>query len=116
MTAHQRDKLEVVYPVVLVNVNGIKTRALLDTGAGSSYASAQLINAFLIKTAEIQTKRIEMMLGSMTTKVELYEVNVTSIRGDFSMGVTVSKVDKPELMTLENPKYEELMEKYTHLR
>lgn len=116
LTAHQRDKLEVVYPVVLVNVNGIKTRALLDTGAGSSYASAQLINAFLIKTAEIQTKRIEMMLGSMTTKVELYEVNVTSIRGDFSMGVTVSKVDKPELMTLENPKYEELMEKYTHLR
>ena len=116
LTAHQRDKLEVVYPVVLVKVNGIKTRALLDTGAGSSYASAQLINALHIKPAEIQTKRIEMMLGSMTTKVEMYGVNVTSISGDFSMGVTVSKVDKPELMSLENPKYEKLMEKYTHLR
>ena len=57
-----------------------------------------------------------MMLGSMTTKVEMYNVNVTSISGDFSMGVTVSKVVKPELMTLENPKYEELMEKYTYLR
>jgi len=67
LTAHQRDKLEVVYPVVLVKVNGIKTRALLDTGAGSSYASAQLINALRIKPAEIQTKRIEMMLGFMTT-------------------------------------------------
>lgn len=88
MTAHQRDKLEVVYPVVLVNVNGIKTRALLDTGAGSSYASAQLISALRIKPAEIQTKRIEMMLGSMTTKVEMYDVNVTSLGGDFSMGVT----------------------------
>ena len=115
LPALQRDKLEVVYPVVLVKVNGIKTRALLDTGAGSSYASAQLINALHIKPAEIQTQRIEMMLGSMTTKVEMHGVNVASISGDFSMGVTVSKVDKPELMTLENPKYEELMEKYTHL-
>lgn len=115
LTAHQRDKLEVVYPVVLVNVNGIKTRALLDTGAESSYASAQLINALHIKPAEIQTKRIEMMLGSMTTKVEMYDVNMTSVSGDFSMGVTVSKVDKPELMTLENPKYEELMKRYTHV-
>jgi len=46
-----------------------------------------------------------MMLGSMTTQVEMYDVNVTSISGDFSMGMTVSKVDRPELMTLENPKY-----------
>ena len=45
LTAHQRDKLEVVYPVVLVKINRVKNRALLDTGAGSSYASAQLINA-----------------------------------------------------------------------
>lgn len=31
------------------------------------------------------------------------------------MSVTLSKVDKPALMMLENPKYEELMKKYTHL-
>ncbi|XP_078368252.1 uncharacterized protein LOC144652094 [Oculina patagonica] len=115
LTAHQRDKTEVVYPVVLVKINGIKTRALLDTGAGSSYASARLINALHTKPAETQTKQIEMMLGSMTTKVEMYNVNVTSLSGDFSMSVTVSKVDKPELMTLENPKYEELTKRYTHL-
>ena len=106
---------EVVYPLVLVKVNMIKTRALLDTGAGSSYASAQLINTLRIKPAEIPTKRIKMMLGSMTTIVEMY-INATSISGDFSMGMTVSKVGKPELMTLENPKCEELMERYTHLR
>ena len=104
-----------MYPVVLVNVNGIKTRALLDTGAGSSYASAKLINASHMKPAETQTKQIEVMLGSKTTNVEIYNVSVTSINGDFKMSVTVSKVDKPELMMLENPKYEELMEKYTHL-
>lgn len=31
------------------------------------------------------------------------------------MSVTVSKVDKLELMMLENPKYEDLINKYTHL-
>lgn len=31
------------------------------------------------------------------------------------MSVTVSKDDKPELMILENSRYEELMKKYTHL-
>lgn len=94
LATHQRDKMEVVYPVVLVKINGIKARALLDTGAGSLYASAQLVNALHIKPAEIQTKLIEMILGSMTTKVEMYDINVTPISGDFSMCVTVSKVDK----------------------
>ena len=32
-----------IYPVVVVVVDGIKCRALLDTGAGSSYASAALV-------------------------------------------------------------------------
>lgn len=49
------DKTEVVYPVVLVNVDRIK-RALLDTRAGSSYASAQLINALHKRPAETQSK------------------------------------------------------------
>ena len=31
-------------PVVAVEINGVKCRALLDTGAGSSYASSALIN------------------------------------------------------------------------
>ena len=33
----------VVYPVVVAVVDGIKCRALLDTGAGSSYISAELV-------------------------------------------------------------------------
>ena len=57
-----------------------------------------------------------MMLGSMRTQVEIYNVNVRSINGDYSMDFNVSKVDKPELMNLENPKYEELRKKYTHLK
>ena len=32
-----------VFPVVVVKVNGLKCRALIDSGAGGSYASARLI-------------------------------------------------------------------------
>ena len=43
MTAMQIGDGPVVYPVVVVEVAGIKCRALLDSGAGSSYASAALL-------------------------------------------------------------------------
>ena len=34
-----------IFPVVVVKVNGIMCRALIDSGAGSSYASANLVDA-----------------------------------------------------------------------
>ena len=74
-----------IYPVVLLEIDGIKTRALLDTGAGSLYASARLINALHKQPTETKTKHIEMMLGSTTTKVEIYNVKVKSIDCDFTM-------------------------------
>ena len=44
MTATAENDNAVIYPVVVVKVEGVKCRALLDTGAGSSYASAALLN------------------------------------------------------------------------
>ena len=114
-SAHQADESEVIYPVVLLEIDGIKTRALLHTGAGSSYASARLINALHKQPTETKTKRIEMMLGSTITKVEIYNVKVKSIDGDFTMDVNVTKVDKPQLMHLDNPNYETLLKNHSHL-
>jgi hypothetical protein len=114
-SAHQADESEVIYPVVLLEMDGIKTRALLDTGAGSSYASARLINALHKQPTETKTKRIEMMRGSTTKKVEIYNVKVRSIDGDFTMDVNVIKVDKPQLMHLDNPNYETLLKNHSHL-
>ena len=72
----------VVYPVVLFEVDGIRTRALLDTGAGSSYASQKLIDALQKKPKEVRTKQIEMMMGSTTMKVaEIYSANLKSTDG-----------------------------------
>lgn len=48
---------EGVFPVVLVKVDGITTRALIDTGTGSSYASAP---------SEVTIKHVEMLIGSIS--------------------------------------------------
>ena len=77
MAAHAGgDNTEVVYLVVIVEVDGIKTRALLEPGLGSSYASENIIQALDKKPLDIRAKNIEMMLGSRTTKVEMYGVNI----------------------------------------
>ena len=114
-TAHTEGDNEVVYPVVLVQIDGIKTHALLDTGAGSSYASSSLTNALKRKPKVVKTKRIEMMLGSTTTRVEIYAVNIKSLDQKFELETEVSKVDKPELMELSNPNYADLSDKYKYL-
>ena len=39
LAAHREEDQQVIYPTVLVEIDGVKAHALLDTGAGSSYAS-----------------------------------------------------------------------------
>ena len=85
---------QVVYPVVVVNVDGIRCRALLDTGAGSSYASAALISKLNRKPDRREYKTIEMMMTSTSQKIEMYKVQVSNIKGVFGLNTTLSKVDK----------------------
>ena len=60
----------VIYPVVVGKVDGITCRALLDTGAGSSYASAALVKHLRKQLAKIEHKRIDMMMCSTNQKIE----------------------------------------------
>ncbi len=52
-----------------------------------------------------------MMLGSTTTKGKSIMSLIKSIDGDFSMDVNVTKVDKPQVMHLDNTNYETLLKK-----
>ena len=53
----------VVYPVVIVDVNGVKCRALIDTGAGSSYASSKLLDTVKAQPKKKEIRRVEMLLA-----------------------------------------------------
>ena len=108
-------KGEVIYPVVVVLVDGIKVRALLDTGSGSSYASAALIDRLSKRPTRTEHKRIDMMMCSTTQKIEVYNVNVSSITGKFAMETEVNKVDKGVLLSVPNPRYAEKINQYPHL-
>ena len=115
MTAQNKGSEQVIYPVVVVDVNGVKCRALLDTGAGSSYASSAILDHLGIRPIREEFKRIEMMLGSTSKVTGVYGVTISSLNGKFRLKTEVTKVDRGTLLSLDSPKYGEVLQKYTHL-
>jgi hypothetical protein len=105
----------VVYPVVIVEVQGVKCRALVDTGAGSSYASAGLLNHIKAEPTKSDIRDIEMLLGTTTRKVDIFHIGIQSVNGDFSLEADVTKIAKQQLLLLPNPHYDEVLAKYQHL-
>ena len=78
MTAAQIRDSPVVYPVVVVEAAGIKCRALIDSGAGSSYASAPLLERIGAKlrhsgmrTIENDAGRVQSGDGSLSDQTPL---------------------------------------------
>ena len=55
------------------------------------------------------------MVCSTMQKVLGYTVTVASVDGKFQATMQINKVDKGVLLTVPNPKYEELIKKYRHL-
>ena len=105
----------VIYPVVVVEVEGVKCRALLDTGSGNSYASSTLMNLTQKKPVRQEIKTIEMMLHTTTKKIDVYNVEITDINKNFNMSSEVNCVDRPVLPTLPNPRYREVIANNPHL-
>ena len=105
-----------IFPVVVVKVNGVMCRALIDSGAGSSYASANLVDMFGKNPSEVKSQRIDMLMASKTTRVEIYDAEVSSLDENFKINVKDSKVNKPELLFVKNPSYDQLLRKHDHLR
>ena len=62
---------EGVFPMVLVKVDGITARALVDSGSNSSYVSAIVADMMRKKPSKSTTRRVEMLMGTHTTKLEL---------------------------------------------
>ena len=56
------------------------------------------------------------MVVSTMQRLQSYKVKISSIDGKFEMTTHINKVDKSVLLTIPNPKYEELINKYYHLQ
>ncbi|XP_028415015.1 uncharacterized protein LOC114538094 [Dendronephthya gigantea] len=105
----------VIYPVVVVRVNGIHCCALLDTGAGSSYASAALLERIKTRPIRKEVSQIEMMMKTTRQEIEEHQVNVTSLSGEFTLRSEVTKVNCGVLLTVDNLNHPELIKRYDHL-
>ena len=116
MTSSSNDKKEGIFPVVVVDVNGIRCRALIDSGSGSSYVSTKLIQLLGAKPTETQTRTVDMLMASKVTQLEIYDLEFRSVNDQFVLPVRATKVNKAELLTMENPKYGELIDNYPHLK
>ena len=107
---------QVIHPMVLVDVDGIRCRAILNTAASTSYASSSLINALEKKMLRKEAREIEMMLGTKKTVLEVYAAELKSIDGDFSMTTEITKLDKPVVTEAPNPDLVGIIGKYAHLK
>ena len=114
MTATENN--EGIMPVQTVKVDGITCRALIDTGTGSSYASAKLLDLLKKKPSETKTNRVDMLISSRVTKLEVFDTVVESLDGSYQMSVKLTEVNKAELLSIDNPKYGQLIKKYLHLQ
>ena len=108
-------KGSVVYPVVIIEFEGITCRALLDTGASSSYESAALIERLNKKADLSERKQIEIRMATTSQKIDMYNVQISNIKRDFKLSMTLRKVDKGVLLTIPNPQYAEIIRQHQYL-
>ena len=56
------------------------------------------------------------MLHTTATKVKVCEVQVSNLKENFKITADVNKVNKPHLISLLNPCYQDLIQELRHLK
>ena len=67
------------YAAVIVEVNNVICRALLDTDTLSSYVSLTLLEKMNTKPFRKETKCIEMMMYSTVRKIDVFEFEIEDL-------------------------------------
>ena len=115
-TANLIGDSSVIHPVLVITVGGYKFRSLLDSGASHSYTSSTAINLMKAKAKSTSLRKIAMLTGVETRSVQVFEVVMRSVTGDFTLNVNVTKIENGELLTLDNPRYSDLLNNHPYLR
>ena len=56
-----------------------------------------------------------MMVDSTTRKIDVVEIEINDVSGNFQFKAEVSKVEKETLLSLPNPNYEFVLRQHQHL-
>lgn len=57
-----------------------------------------------------------MMMRASNRDNEIHDVVISSLSGEFQLRTEVTKVDRSTLLSFENPRYKDMVERYDHLR
>ena len=57
-----------------------------------------------------------MLMDTKTARMEFYDTEISSLDGSFKINVTSTKVDKSELLLINNPGYDKLIQTNQHLQ
>ena len=101
--------------VVVLNINNVTCRALLDTGARSPYASTALLSKLKVKPVQEEIKNIDMMMISTTKKLKVYDLQILHLLGRFKRNSKAYKAEK-KFLSLPNPNYKHIIEQHQHLQ
>ena len=91
-------------------------RALLDSGASHSYTSSTAIELIKAHPKSTGLRQITMLTGITSRMMQVFDVVISSVTGDFKLDVDITKVNKTELLVLENPVYKQIIEANPHLK
>ena len=106
-----------LYSTVVAKVNGVQAGIMVDSGAGSSYISANLLTKLNIKPYQTERRVIEQMYGTVDKQVEIYKVCVESnVIENFGMELECINAEKPVLTYLPNPQIPDLKQRNRRIR
>ena len=81
------------YPLIVIKVEGIICTELIDSGSGSSYVSDILASKINKKPKKKEPKKFEMMFHTTTKWVEIFNVTIQNIEGNFELKTQLNKVE-----------------------
>jgi len=115
MTAYHVGESAVIHPVVVVKVAGYKFRPLLDSRASHSYCSSTFENLAKAQPKSSGLRQVAMLMGVTTRIMHEFNVTMSAVTRNFQLDVSVTKIEKRELLLLKNPQYNEVLAKQ-HVR
>lgn len=92
----------VVYLVVKVSVEGVFCCVFFDIGVGSLYVLVVFLDKFFKCFCVKEICWIEMMFGVIMCEVEFFIIKVCLIEGSEELSVDVIRVERGELLRINN--------------
>ena len=109
-------KNNVIFPVAIIKMNGVKCCALLDMRSGSSYVSEGFLDYLEINQIRKEIKTIQTLANLTAKKLKFYSAKIQDVDEEYSFNTESNKLDREVLLTLPNPKYSKILKKYPHLQ